>query len=140
MAFENGKAGVTRDDRTALDKMSRWDNSEDVTVGAADVVLTSGVLGDGASGVGDGSQRSNYLAFGIHNASTDAITVKYNDIKGGTTKVFTVVIPAGGWAMPLVQLATIKGTGTGTSAATIKIMYKDKYAMSGTGPLQGITE
>jgi hypothetical protein len=138
--FEKNRAGVTQGERTALDKMSRWDNSEDVTIGAADLVLTAGVLGDGASGVGSGAQRSNHYAYGIHNPTTSAITVKYTDIKGGSAKIFTVGIPAGGWAQPLVQLTAIKGTGSGTTAGLIKIMYKDKYAMESTGTVQGITE
>jgi hypothetical protein len=140
MAFENGFAGKTKGERTALDRMSGWDNSEDVTINAADLVLTAGVTGDGNAGVGGGQKRENYYAYGIHNPGSSAVTIKYNDIKGGSSKVFTLGIPAGGWAQPLVRLTTIKGSGSGTTAATIKIMYKDRFAIDGTGALQGIVE
>ena len=141
MAFdENGRAGVVKEIKTALDLMSRWDNSEDVTVGAADVTLTAGVMGDGASGVGDGKSRANYYCYGIHNATSSGATIKYEDIKGGSGATFTIYIPAGGWAMPLIRVTKIKGTGTGTTAATIKLLYKDRYAVDQTGIVQSVTE
>jgi hypothetical protein len=140
MAFEHGKAGVTKHERIALDRMSRWDNSEEVTMSTTDLDLTAGVLGDGGSGVGDGKSRVNYYAYGVHNPGSSAVTIKYEDEKGGAGVTFTLGIAAYGWAQPLVRLTKIKSTSAGTSASKIKIMYKDKYAIDGTGPVQSITE
>jgi hypothetical protein len=139
--FQGGKAGVTRGERTNLDRMAGWDACEMVTMGANALDLTTGVLGDGASGVGSGASRANYCAFGIHNPNlTSAVTTVHNTVRGGSTKNFTIGTPACGWSQPLIQIAKILGTGSGTTAGQIMILYKDKFAIDGTGPVQGITE
>lgn len=136
-----GKGGITRTERTNLERMAGWDNCEMMTIGASNVDLTSGVLGDGGSGVGDGKSRANYYAYGIHNPSTSsAVATVHTNEKGGATKNYTVTTPAGGWSMPLVRMTSIKGTGSGSTAGQIMVLYKDKYAVDETGTVQSITE
>jgi hypothetical protein len=144
MAFESGKAGVTKGERTNLDRMAGWDCEEDLgTINTVDCALTSGTMGDysgAGTGVGGGQSRANYYCFGMHNITSSAMTIKYENVKGGSGKSFTTYIPAGGWVMPMVRITKIKGTGAGTTAAGLKLLYKDKYAIDETNSIQSITE
>jgi hypothetical protein len=140
MAFEKNRAGVTKGERANLDRMAGWDEMEQtVAVGSlsGNLDLTGGVLGDN-SGVGSGAKRENYYCYGIHNGTDTAVTVVMETVKAGAGKSFSLYIPAGGWAMPLLRVKTIVKSGTTNKA--LVLLYKDKYAMDQTGELQGITE
>lgn len=139
--FQADRAGKTISERTALEKMSRWDEMEQTvalgSLSGASLDLTAGTLGD-SSGTGSGKNRSNYCCYGIHNPNSTAVTVIHTNAKAGASKNFTLYIPAGGWAMPLIQVTSIIKSGSTNSIITL--LYKDKYAMEESGPVQGITE
>jgi len=140
MAFENGKAGVTKGERTNLDRMAGWDEMEQTAaIGSlsGNLDLTSGALGDNG-GVGSGKNRENYYCFGIHNGNDTAVSVVLETVKAGAGKSFTIYIPAGGWAMPLLRVKTI--VKSGTTNKPLVLLYKDKYAIDQAGVLQGVTE
>lgn len=132
MKNDVGKYGEQRISQVALDMMSGWDDEEDVTIADTDLTLTSGVTGDYGTGVGSGSTRSKLYARGLHNYGSSAATVKYQTIDGGTSKTFTCYLTAGASLAPMggskgISKIVLSGT---TASATIKVWYKDRFAMS----------
>ena len=130
-ALKNGVKGKIPDMGHAIASMVGWDNQEEVTVGSAAVTLTSGLLGDGASGIGDGRGRVDYYCQGVYNNTASAITVKYETLIAGAGKTFTLYLPAGAFIWPLTPISKILGTGSGTSASSLVLMYRDMRVVNG---------
>jgi hypothetical protein len=112
--------------------MQNWDAQEDFTVNGSDLDLTAGALGGGNSGIGNGVNRVNYYCQGLQNLAATSVDIYYeSESKAGV--YYQVHLTEGGTAYPLPRITKIKGTGTGTTAAKIKLLYRDASLINGAG-------
>jgi hypothetical protein len=115
--------------------MCTFDNQEDLVTAGAAIALTSGVLGDAASGVGDGASRSDYYCRGIHNFGSSGVTVAYNLIRQGvadTSHTFKVYIGAGSTVNIYDNVGQIAAATTNPSS--LKLFYKEREIVDMTQP------
>lgn len=133
---KRGERGIQRDVKNSLELVTEFENEEDVgTIGADNIDLTIGTLGDGTNGVGDGTSRTGLRARSFHNYSSTDSTLTYRLVGDGAI-TRTAYIPAGQDKHMWQNVAIILGTGSGTTVGLwLKVYYKDKSVVDDNGPV-----
>jgi hypothetical protein len=118
----------TKNTASIMEITSGFDYDEDITIGAADIDFD-----DPEEEITDfgGILRSNYYCRGIHNTTSDSMTIKYQLFGQDSGSGFrTVTIPAGTTCIMFVNVAVIGGTGSGSTAGLINVKWKAREHFS----------
>ena len=116
-----------RSERFSLQIISGFDACQQVTVGASDINLNSGLF----SNVRETPPRIYYYCRAMYNATGASLTVVFN-IENDTTD-YIAEIPSGQWHIVWMNITKILAAGT--DSGTIRLAFFKRGKIDGTANL-----